>query len=168
MATSAKSTAVRPLNAKEEAAWRAIARAIVVLPRVLEADLVAASGLNVADYSVLMNLSEVPHRTMRMNELADVVALSVSGLTRVVDRLAREGLVERVRCEDDGRGQLATLTDAGFDRLTDAYPHHLRSVRRRVVDHLAGLDLAAFADAVGNIAAGEPGPPLRPRPSGAR
>jgi DNA-binding MarR family transcriptional regulator len=168
MATPTKATAVRPLDAKEEAAWRALGRAIVVLPRVLEADLLDSDGLNLADYSVLMNLSEVPDRTLRMNELANMVALTVSGLTRVVDRLAREGLVERVRAEEDRRGQLAILTDAGFDRLAKAYPHHLESVRRRVVDHLAGLDLLAFASAVGSIAAGEPGPALRPRPAGSR
>ena len=168
MATSTKATAVRPLNAKEEAAWRALGRAIVVLPRVLEADLLESDGLNLADYSVLMNLSEVPDRTLRMNELANMVALTVSGLTRVVDRLARDGLVERARAEHDRRGQLATLTPAGFDRLTKAYPHHLESVRRRVVDHLKGLDLSAFATAVGSIAAGEPGPALRPRPAGSR
>src|SRR5260221_8953972 len=114
MGTSTKASAVRPLNAKEEAAWRALARAIVVLPRVLEADLLESDGLNSADYSVLMNLSEVPDRTLRMNELANMVALTVSGLTRVVDRLARDGLVERARAEHDRRGQLATLTPAGF------------------------------------------------------
>jgi DNA-binding MarR family transcriptional regulator len=103
-----------------------------------------------------------------MNELANMVALTVSGLTRVVDRLARDGLVERARAEHDRRGQLATLTPAGFDRLAKAYPHHLESVRRRVVDHLKGLDLSAFATAVGSIAAGEPGPALRPRPAGSR
>src|SRR5690349_3245020 len=114
MATPAKTkaSAVRPLTTKEEAAWRALGRAIVVLPRVLEADLLESDDLNLADYSVLMNLSEVPERTLRMNELANMVALTVSGLTRVVDRLEREGLVDRVRAEDDRRGQFAVLTDA--------------------------------------------------------
>jgi DNA-binding MarR family transcriptional regulator len=98
-----------------------------------------------------------------MNELANVAALSASGLTRVIDRLERQRLVERVKAKSDGRGQLAALTDAGLERLMKAYPSHLRSVRRHIMDHLEGLDLEAFATAMGNVAAGEPGPPLRPR-----
>ena len=163
MPASRKETRVRPLSAKEEAAWRALGRAIVVLPRVLEADLLESHGLTLGEYGVLMNLSEQPDRCLRMNELASFVAISVSGLTRVVDRLERQGLVERVRAEDDGRGQLAVLTGAGLDRLRAAYPDHLESVRRHVMDHLHCVDLVAFAHAIGNIAAGEPGPALRPR-----
>jgi DNA-binding MarR family transcriptional regulator len=159
----AEGAAVEPLNSAEEAAWRALARALVVLPRVLDADLLESHGLNLAEYVVLMSLSEQPDHTLRMNELANVVALSASGVTRVIDRLERQRLVERVRAQSDGRGQLAALTDAGLERLMKAYPSHLRSVRRHIMDHLEGLDLEAFAAAMGNVAAGEPGPPLRPR-----
>jgi DNA-binding MarR family transcriptional regulator len=158
----------KPLNRAEEAAWRALARAILVVPRTLEAELIEAHGLNLAEYSVLMNLSEHPDRAMRMSELADAVALSVSGLTRVVERLSRQDLVTRVRSETDARGQVAHLTDAGFARLEAAYPRHLEGVRRHVMDHLEDLDLAKFAEAVGNMAAGEPGPPVRRSASPAR
>jgi DNA-binding MarR family transcriptional regulator len=151
----------QPLNPEQETAWRALARAVLVIPRVLEAELLEAQGLNLAEYSVLMNLSEQPERGMRMNELADVVSLSVSGLTRVVERLSRQGLVERIKCKTDGRGQLAVLTDAGFTRLEQAYPTHLAGVREHVMNHLDGLDLVAFAEAVANIAASELGPPVR-------
>jgi DNA-binding MarR family transcriptional regulator len=139
---------------------------VLVIPRVLEAELLESHGLNMAEYSVLMNLSECPERSMRMSNLANAVALSVSGLTRVVERLSRQGLVERVRCDTDARGQLAHLTDAGMARLKEAYPRHLDGVRRHVMDHLSGLDLVAFAEAVGNIASEEVGPPVR-RSSGA-
>jgi DNA-binding MarR family transcriptional regulator len=152
---------VQPLNAEEEAAWRALARAVLVIPRVLEAELLETHGLNMAEYTVLMILSESPERSLRMTELANAVALSVSGMTRVVERLSRQGLVERTKCETDARGQNAVLTPAGFARLEEAYPRHLESVRRHVMDHLAGLDLAAFAEAVGKVAAGEPGGPVR-------
>ncbi len=161
--TAAAGVTVQPLTAAEEAAWRALARALVVLPRVLDADLLESHGLNLAEYIVLMSLSEQPDHTLRMNELASFAALSASGLTRVIDRLERQRLVERVRARSDGRGQLAVLTDAGLERLMKAYPSHLLSVRRHVMDHLGGLDLEAFATAMGNVAAGEPGPPLRPR-----
>jgi DNA-binding MarR family transcriptional regulator len=160
--------ATQPLTPEEEAAWRAFARAILVVPRLLGAELLETHGLTMAEYSVLMNLSEAPQRSMRMSELAAAVALSGSGLTRVVERLAHQGLVERSRAQTDARGQVAHLTDAGFARLTAAYPRHLEGVRRHVMDPLGSLDLVAFAKAMGQVAAGEAGPPLRrARPKGA-
>ena len=150
-----------PLSPDEELAWRALARAVLVIPRVLDGELLEAQGLNLTEYSVLMNLSEQPHRSMRMNELANAVSISISGLTRVVERLSRQGLVERVKAETDGRGQLAVLTPAGLARLEKAYPTHLAGVRKHVMDHLANLDLAALAEALANIAAAEIGPPVR-------
>jgi hypothetical protein len=76
-------------------------------------------------------------------------------------RLARNGLVERVRAETDRRGHLAVLTPAGFERLEKAYPTHLAGVRNYVMDHLASLDLTALADALSRIAAADMGPPAR-------
>jgi DNA-binding MarR family transcriptional regulator len=90
---------------------------------------------------------------MRMNELATEAILTPSGLTRVVERLTRRGLVERARSQDDRRGQVAQLTEVGFGMLLVAYPPHLRSVRTRVMRHLRGLDLAAFTAAMERIAA---------------
>jgi DNA-binding MarR family transcriptional regulator len=161
MAKTAGKKDVKPLNPAEERAWRALMRAVLVIPRLLEGDLLAAHGLNPSEYSVLQHLSEAPERSLRMNELANYVSLSGSGLTRVVERLSRQGLVERVRAESDGRGQYAVLTPAGLERLQEAWPTHLASVRRHVLDHLAGLDLDAFADAVGQIADADLGPPIR-------
>jgi DNA-binding MarR family transcriptional regulator len=150
-----------PLTPDEELAWRALARAVLVIPRVLDGELLQAQGLSLTEYSVLINLSEEPGRSMRMSELASDVSISVSGLTRVVERLSRQGLVERVKADTDGRGQLAVLTPAGFARLEQAYPIHLAGVRKHVMDHLAGLDLPAFAEAMSGIAAAEMGPPIR-------
>ena len=154
-----------PLNPDEELAWRALARAVLVIPKVLDGELLQAQGLGLTEYSVLMNLSEQPGRSMRMSELANAALISVSGLTRVVERLTRQALVERVRAETDGRGQLAVLTPAGFTRLEKAYPTLLAGVREHVMDHLADLDLAAFTQAMSGIAAPEMGPPLRRTPS---
>src|SRR5499425_3450353 len=86
-----------PLTPDEELAWRALARAVLVIPRVLDGELLEAQGLSLTEYSVLINLSEEPGRSMRMSELANDVSISVSGLTRVVERLSRQGLVERVK-----------------------------------------------------------------------
>ncbi|HEV2369203.1 MAG TPA: MarR family transcriptional regulator [Acidimicrobiales bacterium] len=147
-----------PLNPAEERAWRALARAFIRVPRLLESELEAEHHLTTAEYFVLVNLSEEPDRALRMTELAERGALSLSGMSRVVDRLVRQGCVERRKCPSDARGNLAVLTDAGLDRLEDAYPTHLRGVRRHVMDHLQGVDLDAFAAAVNAFAdAGCPG-----------
>jgi DNA-binding MarR family transcriptional regulator len=152
---------VIPLSTDEEAAWRALARAVLVIPRVLDAELLESQRLNLTEYSVLMNLSEAPGQAMRMNDLANSVSVSVSGLTRVVDRLCRQQLVERIRAETDRRGQVAVLTPAGLERLQQAWPTHLAGVRRHVMDHLAGIDLAKLAEALAGVASAEIGPPLR-------
>lgn len=149
-----------PLNPQEESAWRALARAIIVVPKVLGRALEAEHNLTMAEYFVLMNLSEEPEGALRMTELASRGSLSVSGMTRVVDRLVRTGLVERVRCPSDARGYLAVLTPIGASRLAEAYPTHLRTVRENVVDHLAGMDLSALAERIGRFAEQEPGPNL--------
>jgi DNA-binding MarR family transcriptional regulator len=151
---------LKPLTPEEEAAWRALGRAVLVIPRVLDTD-IAAEGLNMTEYSVLMNLSEAPDRALRMSDLANYVSITLSGLSRVLDRLSQLGLVERVRAESDGRGQFAVLTPDGLERLERAWPTHLASVRRHVMDHLSGIDLVAFAKAVEAIACEELGPPVR-------
>lgn len=130
-------------------AWRALARAFVVVPRVLEGELQSRHGLTLTEYVVLANLSE---GSMRLSELADRGAVSLSAISRVVDRLARAGLIERAKCPEDARGCLAVLTDAGAERLRAAEPTHLRGVRQHVLSHLAGMDLGALAEAVGRFA----------------
>ena len=146
----------------EEAAWRALARAMIVVPRVLGAALEEAHGLTMTEYFVLMNLSEEPDGAMRMTELAARGSLSLSGMTRVVDRMVKDGLVERRRCPSDARGWLAVITPPGLGRLQEAYPTHLRTVRENVVDHLEGLDLRALAQRMARFAEEEPGPRLIP------
>ena len=142
----------RPLTTKEQAALRAFVRALAVAPRVLDADLDAASRLNMADYHVLVLLSEQPDHAIRMNELAAQAILTPSGLTRVIERLTRRGLVERTLSEIDGRGQVARLTEVGWQTLVAACPPHMQSVRTRVMRHLRGLDLAAFTHTMECIA----------------
>jgi DNA-binding MarR family transcriptional regulator len=142
----------RPLNADEEAVVRALGRAILVLPRLLDAELVSEQRLALSEYTTLIHLSEAPNRQLRMSELAADSALSLSGMTRIVGRLEAQGLVERVKCADDGRGSNAVLTDAGLVRLRKAWPTHLASVRRHIVDHIEDLDLATLARALSQLA----------------
>ena len=146
-----------PLSPEEEALWRAFSRVLLVVPRALEADLVRSSRLNFAEYHVLAYLSEQPGRSLRMSDLSGLSALSPSGMTRVVERLARQGLIDRRRSADDGRGQVAVLNDAGLERLQQAWPDHLESVRRRVMDQLADVDPKALTAAFdGMVEACEP------------
>jgi DNA-binding MarR family transcriptional regulator len=110
--------------------------------RALEAELVAGPGLTLAAYDVLVQLAEAPERRLRMTELADAVLLSRSGITRLVDRLERSGLVERAPVAEDGRGVAATLTESGLDRLRGASRTHLEGVARHFAARLDARDLA--------------------------
>ncbi len=101
------------LTSAELAAWRGFLRAHATVVRALEGDLQAEHDLPLASYDVLVQLSEAPDRRLRMTELADRVLLSRSGLTRLADRLEREGLLTREPCPSDARGTLAVLTEAG-------------------------------------------------------
>ncbi|OLT03889.1 MarR family transcriptional regulator [Pseudonocardia sp. CNS-004] len=122
-------------------AWRAFLRAHASVMRTLEAELLAEQDLPLASYDVLVQLAEAPGRRLRMTELADAVLLSRSGVTRLVDRLEKAGLVARCPVETDGRGVAARLTDAGLDRLRTASRTHLRGVGQHFVDRLDDTDL---------------------------
>ena len=141
-----------PLDDQEETAFRALARAMIVLPRVLDADLIREQHLPLSEYLALMHLSEAPDRRLRMSDLAAGCNLSLSGMTRIVTRLEADGFVERVTCTQDARGSNAVLTDLGLARLQQAYPTHLASVRRHVINHWRGLDLTQLAQALDPIA----------------
>src|ERR1700716_382854 len=128
MATRTRTGPV-PLNGPEEAFLRAFGRAILTVPRALDADLLREQGMSMSEYAALMFLSEAPARRLRMGDLALASALSLSGMSRVVDRLEARGLVRRERCSSDARGWEAVLTNAGLDLLERAWPTHLASVR---------------------------------------
>ena len=142
------SRGTRPLDTEEMAAWHAFIRAHARVVRLLEAELEAEQGLSLPAYEVLAHLSEAPEHRLRMSDLAAHSVLTPSGLTRVVDRLVREGYVERARCEGDARVVYAVVTDAGIARVEQAYPTHLSGVRRHLVDRLNGAQLAAIRDAL--------------------
>lgn len=110
------------------AAWRALLEAHAVLIDRLSAELEVEAGLPVTFYDVLLHLNEAPERRLPMHELARRVLLSKSGLTRLVDRMATEGYVEREPCGEDRRVVYARLTDPGRERLVGAAPVHLRGI----------------------------------------
>ncbi|MET8336672.1 MarR family transcriptional regulator [Streptosporangium canum] len=133
------------ISSAELAVWRMLQRAQVRITRVLEADLLVGHDLALASYDVLTQLSEAPGRRLRMNDLADRVLLSRSGLTRLVDRLQRDGLVEREACDSDARGLFAVLTDDGAVRLAEATPTYLRGIRAQFLDVLDAGELRQCA-----------------------
>jgi DNA-binding MarR family transcriptional regulator len=122
------------------AAWSAFLRAHARVVRELERELQSEQQLALTDYDVLVQLATADERRLRMSELL----LSRSGATRLVDRLSAEGLVERVTCESDRRGQWASITDAGYERLRRASPTHLRGVAEHFLDRLDADELAAL------------------------
>ena len=141
----------RRLRADELAVWRNFLRLHARVLRRLEADLVAEHGLPLASYDVLVQLVEAPGHRLRMTELADRVLLSRSGLTRLVDRLEREGLVVREACSSDARGLFAVLTDRGYERLRAASPTHLRGIDDYLLGRLDRDDLACLGRLLGRL-----------------
>jgi len=141
-ASGARHSGSRSNPTREQlAAWRAFLRAHASITRALEVELLAEQDLPLASYDVLVQLAEAPDRRLRMTELADAVLLSRSGLTRLVDRLEKGGLVARCPVESDGRGVAARLTDDGLDRLRTASRTHLRGVSQHFVNRLDEADL---------------------------
>lgn len=127
--------AVEGLNPCELRAWRGLLRVHASVLKALDAELEAAHGLPLTSYEVLIVLSEAPERRMRMCDLADTVKLSRSGMSRLVDRLEREGLLCRAACVNDARGQYACITEAGLELLERARPTHVAGIRRRFLAH---------------------------------
>lgn len=142
----------RPLNRREMAAWRAFLTAHARVMRKLEGELVTEEGLSLAAYELLAALSERDDRRARMTELTSLVFLTPSGVTRLVDKLERDGLVRRERCLSDARVVYAVLTDQGYQRLEEAYPTHLRGVREHVVDRLGRAELETVTTAMNRLA----------------
>lgn len=154
-ASPAEPISADALTDRELRAWRGLLRAHAALTKALGADLEREHGLPLTSYEVLMNLHDAPGRRMRMSELACCVILSRSGLTRLVDRLAREGLLEREACDDDARGAFAVLTDEGCARVEAARRTHLAGVRSRFLQRLSADEQEALGAVWERVVAAE-------------
>lgn len=159
--------ATQPLSPDEERTWRALIRLMVSMPRAIDEDLSRRDGLSLTRYVVLMRLSEVPDRALRMSDLAEAASISPSRMTRIIQSMIVEGLVARQGAPDDKRASLAILTDEGLQRLQGAWPAHLAGVRALVLDHIDPADLADFnrvverlLHAIENASDAHPGHPL--------
>lgn len=133
------------LSPEERVAWSGFLRAHAAIVKELDAELQAVHGLPLSSYDVLVQLSLVPGGRMQMFELAKAVHLSRSGLTRMVDRLEREGLLQRRRGERDPRQVFVAITERGLKRLAETTPTHLAGVRERFLDRLSIVQLQQLA-----------------------
>jgi DNA-binding MarR family transcriptional regulator len=169
MATTAKPTSAGPhegdtaerLDERELRAWRGMLRVHATLTKALDAELDAEHGLPLSSYEVLMHLHDAEGQQMRMSDLAETVILSRSGLTRLVDRLERDGLIERRSCASDARGSFATLTPPGARKLQAARATHLAGVRSLFLGHFSEEQLDLLGDAWEHVLPGvahAPGP----------
>jgi DNA-binding MarR family transcriptional regulator len=146
------------LSESELGAWRGLLRVHASLMRCLDADLVAAHGISLRSYEVLLHLGDAPEDRLRMTDLSESVLLSASGVSRMVDRLERDGLVRRERCSEDGRGYWAVLTEVGRAKLAASRPTHLAGVRRLFISHFGAKDLAELAAFWERLLPGASGP----------
>ncbi|MEU4829808.1 MarR family winged helix-turn-helix transcriptional regulator [Streptosporangium sp. NPDC023615] len=142
------------LSPDQQREWRALVALFMTLPPALDAQLKRDAGMNSFEYQVLAALSEAPGRTVRLSDLAALSQGSLSRLSHAITRLERSGWVERhsEACRG-GRRTQARLTDAGFARVEEIAPGHVREARRLVVDVLTPEQLAALGDAARAITA---------------
>jgi DNA-binding MarR family transcriptional regulator len=140
-------------------AWRTFLQAHHVVRSQLERELQAEQSMALADYEVLLFLAYADERRLRMSDLAERLLLSRSGATRLIDRLEGAGLVQRVSCESDRRGQWAELTEAGLERLRAASPIHLRGIGEHFLDRIPAAELEALGSTLARITGGRD--PLR-------
>jgi DNA-binding MarR family transcriptional regulator len=145
-----------PLSQQELVAWRGLLQVHARVTRALDAQMRAEHGISLSAYEVLMFLAAAPKHRLRMAEIADRVLLSRSGGTRLIDRLAMLGYVERCAAETDGRGAFAALTDAGLDTFRAAQRTHREGVRQYFLEHLTATDTIALGDIWTRLQASRP------------
>ncbi|RBY89628.1 MarR family winged helix-turn-helix transcriptional regulator [Blastococcus sp. TF02A-30] len=136
------------LDEQQQRTWRAWLSVAELLPRVLDAQLQRDAGISHAAYVVLAMLSEAPDRSRRMSDLARRANQSQSRLSHTVARLEERGWVRRERSAEDGRGNVAVLTDAGWDVVVKLAPGHVDAVREAVFDPLTAGQAAALGEAL--------------------
>jgi DNA-binding MarR family transcriptional regulator len=126
----------RWLTVEEMATWLPFVRMVTLLPQALDRQLREEAGIGHVYYQILAMLSAAPDTRLRMSELSRLTGTSPSRLSHAVRALEARGWVERCADQQDGRGQVTRLTDAGRVQLEDTAPGHVAEVRRRIFDRL--------------------------------
>jgi DNA-binding MarR family transcriptional regulator len=141
-----------PLSPAEGAAWSGFLRAHDLLTRRLDADLRASTGLALSEFEILLHLAWSGGER-RMARIGEDLVLTGGGVTRIVARLEKLGLIERRSCPGDGRGVFAVLTDRGRTRQLAAQRVHIDGVRRLFLAHLTARELATLGKAFRSMVA---------------
>ena len=142
----------RWLDQPQQQSWRALVMGMTLLLDRLDADLRRGFDVSLAEYEILVRLSERPGRRLRMAQLADAMAHSRSRVTHTVGRLEKAGLVTRNKSPEDGRGVICSLTEHGFHLLSRMAPYHVDGVRANLVDLVAADDFDALGRVMNAVA----------------
>jgi DNA-binding MarR family transcriptional regulator len=150
------------LSDEEQAAWRSLLAMFSLLDAALDRQLQRDARMPHTYYTILVHLSEAPERSLRMTDLAQVVQSSQSRISHAVARLEERGWVRREPCPTDRRGQVAVLTDTGYQILAAAAPGHVRAVRENLFDQLSHEQVGQLYQicraALGKLDPGRPEP----------
>ncbi len=138
----------KPVKETKLNAWKAFLKAHRSVIDKIEDDLAKAKAVPLTSYDVLLELSQAPNRKLRMSELAAQVVLSRSGLTRLVDRLEKEGYLVREADPNDRRGTRAVLTQKGFEALKKAWPIYAQSINSYFANLLSEQEAKVIAKAL--------------------
>jgi DNA-binding MarR family transcriptional regulator len=155
------------LTDDEQRAWRGLVQMTSRLDARLNRELQQSSGLSLADYDVLVLLTEAPDERLRMFELVEDLQWEQSRLSHHVARMQRRGLVAREECTTDKRGAFVVLTAAGREAIEKAAPGHVDTVRRLVFDGLSEEQVAMLESFVTRVLSRLAEPEAESRASGA-
>jgi DNA-binding MarR family transcriptional regulator len=145
-------TEARWLATSQQQSWRALVMGMTLLLDRLDADLRRGFDISLAEYEILVRLSERPQRRLRMAQLADALAHSRSRVTHTVKRMEYAGLVTRTTSDEDGRGVVCAMTEQGYDLLVQMAPTHVNGVRDYLVDLASDTDLEALGRVMNAVA----------------
>ncbi|WP_025252556.1 MarR family winged helix-turn-helix transcriptional regulator [Corynebacterium vitaeruminis] len=135
----------RWLDEEEQKFWRLMLAANRKIERTIDVALQQANGLTSSEFAVLVTLSEAPERQLRLRDLCAGLDWDRSRTSHQITRMERRGLVNKVKCEGDGRGVIVSLTADGLARLDEAAPSHVETVRRLVIDDLNHQDIPVIS-----------------------
>lgn len=142
----------RWLDQPQQQSWRALVMGMTLLLDRLDADLRRGFDVSLAEYEILVRLSERPQRQLRMAQLADALAHSRSRVTHTVKRMELAGLVERTEAAEDGRGVVCAMTEQGQELLEAMAPTHVNGVRDYLVDLASRDDFEALGRVMNAVA----------------